>query len=146
VIDQDLARVINCKINDIQPKENGVLPEYLPEKISSLYQQADDNLRREHWDACGAMCRKILDLTAKEYSKKNKLQEKIDDMAERNLITQQLKEWSHVIRLDGNDASHDDFDQPTAESIFEFMHMFVLYMHTMPGMLKAKREQIEQPK
>jgi len=57
------------------------------------------------------------------------------------LITGDLKDWAHIIREDGNESAHEEepVTREFAEEIISFTELFLLYVFTMPGMVKAKK-------
>lgn len=97
-----------------------------------------------NWDAAGAMFRKALDtaLKGKFPEIKGDLHKRIEKAQEMRELTPALAEWSHQIRLDGNEAAHseDPFSQEDAERLQTFTNLVLLYLFTLPGMLaKAQR-------
>ena len=66
---------------------------------------------------------------------------RIDALATKGVITQDLREWAHQIRLDGNDAVHDEdpFKKEEAEELLDFTELFLTYVYTLPGRLAAKK-------
>lgn len=117
-------------------------PAFVPTNIASYYIQALDNLHRGHYDASGMMFRKVLDVSTKELgSTKDKLWKRIDELAEKHDITPAMREWAHAIRLDGNDAAHEDepFDKETCEDLKSFTELFLMYAFTLTAMLKERR-------
>ena len=70
-----------------------------------------------------------------------RLAERIDALADKELVTPAMKKWAHIIRLDGNEAAHEDedIDQATATALKNFAEVFLLYAFTLPAMV-AKRE------
>jgi hypothetical protein len=62
------------------------------------------------------MCRKVLDIATRDLSFDPGVPpERIDRLAADHQITPAMQEWAHIIRLDGNDAVHDDvFYEPAA--------------------------------
>ena len=50
-----------------------------------------------------------------------------------------MKDWAHQIRLDGNDATHEEdkvFTKEDAEQIREFTELFLIYAFTLPERVK----------
>ena len=96
-----------------------------------------------NWDAAGSMFRKALDtgLAAKFPEIKGTLFARIGEAAAQSKLTPELAEWSHQIRLDGNDAVHDDvpFSKDDAERLQAFTHLVLLYLFSLPGMLDEAR-------
>ena len=91
------------------------------------------------------MSRKIVDVSTKqllgdEAKKYSNIQSRIDAQHQKGKLTPDLKEWAHQIRLDGNDASHDeDFSEEDAKRLLEFAELYLIYVYTLPGRIKAVR-------
>lgn len=119
------------------------IPKHVPDKIGNLYRQALDCEVRGNWDACGAMCRKVVDVATVNLGalRSKKLVDRIDDLEVIRTLTPALKEWAHVIRLDGNDATHDPdpFEQDEAHQIRSFTEIFLRYVYELPGMLSERK-------
>ena len=115
-------------------------PDHLPENVRSYYLQAVSNVKTGP-DAAGAMFRKALDVGLKIVDPKNrnkKLAARIDAAAEAGILTKDLAEWSHRIRDEGNDASHDEdpYTREEAEQLHHFTQLVLMYLFTLPGMLR----------
>ena len=97
-----------------------------------------DNLNG-NWDAAGTMFRKAIDvgLKIKFPEIKGKLYIRIKKAEEARGLTPELAAWAHQIRLDGNDAAHEEepFTKEEAESLHTFTDLVLRYLFTLPGML-----------
>ena len=118
-------------------------PKYLPDNIANFYLQAANSLNGKNYDASSMMSRKVLEVSVKLLNPNGKgsLYTRIEQLAEKNIITSELKDWAHIIRDDGNVAAHEE--NPITESfaieLLSFCEMFLMYTITMPNMIKAKR-------
>jgi len=127
--------------------ETTVVPEHVPETVTTPFIQAVESRVAGHYDAAGAMYRKALDvgLRAIDPSLKGKLYDRIEKLAAKNKLTPSLKDWAHGIRLDGNDASHDEdaFTKTEADEMHAFTQLVLTYLFTLPEKvrLKGKNEQ-----
>lgn len=117
-------------------------PEHTPENVAEFYRQGMENLPGA-WDAAGSMFRKVLDtgLKAKFPEINGTLLQRIEKAAEQNELTPDLAEWAHQIRIDGNDATHeeDPFSKEDAKRLQTFTSLVLIYLFTLPGMLKKAR-------
>ena len=90
-------------------------------------------------NAAGAMLRKSIDVGLKHVAPeaKGKLVARINKAADLGKITPELAEWAHHVRLEGNDAVHDEdpFTREQAEHLFKFTELLLMYLFTLPGML-----------
>ena len=70
-----------------------------------------------------------------------KLASRIDALAERQLLTPAMREWAHIIRLDGNAAVHEeeDIDEESANALKNFTEVFLLYTFTLPAMVSKRK-------
>ena len=89
------------------------------------------------------MSRKVLEASVKVLNPDSKgvLYKRIEKLYELGKITDDLKKWAHIIRDDGNEATHED--EPTtvgfATELFAFSELFLMYTFTMPGMVEERR-------
>lgn len=123
--------------------ESTTAPAYLPENIESFYIQAANCLKAKNFDASAIMSRKTLEASVKKIAPNSKgnLYERIEHLAQKNLVTADLKDWAHLIRGDGNFAAHDD--EPVtpefAKDLLSYAEVFLMYTLTMPGMIRKRR-------
>jgi hypothetical protein len=130
-----------------------VVPSHTPTPIDRYYLQAADALQSGHSDASGAMSRKVVDVStqqllgedSKNYST---IQKRIDALAAKNLLTPDLKDWAHQVRLGGNDAAHDEdpYTNEEASELLSFVELYLTYVYSLPGRLKARRENAAKAK
>lgn len=61
----------------------------------------------------------------------------------RGLITAQMKDWAHIVRMDSNGAIHTDeeFDASEAKQLINFTEVFLIYSFTLPAMVDFRREE-----
>lgn len=134
-------------VSNTYPKfEEKMAPEHLPENIKKFFLEGVDNFTQGKWDSAGTMFRKVLDVSTRKLCTNAKarsmtLEDRIDDMADKNLITPSMQEWAHEIRLIGNDCAHDDepIGEKDATDIYKFTELFLMYSYTLPGMLEARK-------
>lgn len=153
--DQDFMRVVGMTPD--RPK-HAQAPEYSPTVVAGPYEQGCRALQREDWDIAGLGLRKSLDIATKKLIQDAKppnldealklnLMKRIDWLHSAGKLTADLKEWAHTIRMDGNEAAHEEepFNGITALELRHFTEVFLLYVFTMPGMIAARRaRQAEQ--
>jgi hypothetical protein len=118
-------------------------PDHTPDNIRKFYLQGMDNLRRGHFDAAGAMFRKTLDIgtRALDHNLPDNLNKRIDVLVASGMITMDMGNWAHQIRLGGNEAVHDDdeFSKDDAADLAAFTELFLMYAFTLPGMLADRK-------
>jgi hypothetical protein len=123
-------------------------PTGVPENISSFYQQAVENLRAGRWDAAGAMFRKTLDVATKLVATGDNsanLYSRIERLVSSGLLTPAMGDGSHEIRLDGNNAVHDEEPetQSDAEASHKFTEAFLTYAFSLPQLVRESRARRE---
>jgi len=134
-------------VEDMYPKaDRPRIPSHVPDDLGSFFFQAADNLKRRNWDASGAMSRKVVDVSSqqllgKDTSKFRNIKERIDELANRSIITNDLKDWAHEIRLGGNEAAHDmrPFSETEAEELVDFSELYLTYVYTLPKRLSDRK-------
>ena len=127
------------------------IPEYLPAPLGRFYKQAADASKRGDWDASGSMSRKAIDVStkmqlakildeAKAKSHKTNFS-RINALGAAGAITSDLQDWAHHVRVGGNDAAHDEdpFEKEEAEDLLSFTELYLVYVYTLPGRLRARR-------
>ena len=129
------------------------LPSDIPTPLDRYLSQAMEGIQSGHYDASGAMCRKVIDvstqkLLGEDSSKYGTIQKRIDALAVKNMLTPDLKDWAHQVRLGGNDAAHDEdpYTQDEAEELLSFVELYLTYVYSMPGRLAARRKKAEAAK
>lgn len=132
------------KLLKVWPSAMNALPEGVPDNISSFYVQGLENLQASRWDAAGAMFRKTLGTATKALASELKnisLYARISRLVADGLLTEAMGEWSHEIRIDGNDAVHDEEPETEADakSTQKFTEAFLNYAFSLPQMVAANR-------
>ena len=127
-------------------------PEHTPAGIAQDYLEAWDSLRRGNFTSAGMMFRKVLQRTTLELTpdksgfRNKRLLERINLLAEGHLITEAMRDWAHFIRLEGNQAAHDEdeqFTSPRAKQLKEFTELLLLYAFTLPKRVEDARAEAE---
>lgn len=118
-------------------------PEHTPEHIRRDYDEAMSGLSQGNFTSAGIMFRRVLEKAASELLSSNagdsdgsRLYDRIKILAEMKLITPEMEQWSHHIRLEGNDAAHQDFSKERAEELKEFIDIFLISAYTLPERMK----------
>lgn len=119
-------------------------PDHLPPNVQAFFLEAAANVKQGP-NAAGAMLRKSVDVALKHVAPeaKGNLVGRIDKAAELGKITPELAEWAHRVRLEGNDAAHDEdpFTVEEAEHLYKFTELVLMYLFTLPGMLDEYRRE-----
>ena len=125
-------------------------PEYVPERITRNYIAACKSLRTRSFTSAVMMFRKVLERAIKELSPNGSsanasLHRLIKVLAEQNIITETMRDWTTVIKGFGNKAVHDeDPDEATAIQVQQFTELFLLYCFTLPERVRLHHSQANQ--
>lgn len=134
----------NFAIRATWPRFTGQCPAKVPDNVASFYDQGLENLSTGRWDAAGAMFRKSLDVATKMIApdKRSKtLYSRINELVSEGRLTEAMGKWSHEIRLDGNDAVHDEEPETERDATVSqrFTEALLTYTFTLPAMVEANR-------
>ncbi|HGA3038663.1 TPA: DUF4145 domain-containing protein [Serratia marcescens] len=120
-------------------------PENTPPRAASSFVEARENIQRGRFETAVMLCRKVLDIATRtllgDESDKESLSKRISMLHGKGKITEQMKDWAHIVRIDSNGAVHSDeeFSQEEAEEMIGFTEVFLIYSFTLPEMVKAKQ-------
>lgn len=114
------------------------VPLHTPEGVAKPYLQAERNYRiAGNEEAAGAMYRRTLEraLADKYPTVQGKLAHRIDKLVKDHVLTGELGDWAHQIRLIGNEAVHDEGDVDPADltAMRGFVEAVLRYLYTLPG-------------
>ena len=79
------------------------------------------------------------------------LNDRIKEAAKNHLITDEMAQWAHEVRLDANDQRHADENAPMAskedaERVIEFTKALAQFLFVLPAMVKGGRAKLpKQP-
>lgn len=142
----DLRDTPGIELIDVQPHPAMPnIPEHVPENIGKFYWQAARNAQQRHYDAAGMMCRKVLESTTRDLGENTgNLYQRIEALAASHVITDAMRDWAHAIRIDGNEAAHEDepMDEATALDMLNFTELMLMYAYTLPGMLTMRQNRV----
>lgn len=137
----DQGRIFQLQfLEALHPSMDVSPPQYLPDGVERCYVEAVTIMGTAS-EAAGMMFRKTLEVALKTIrpNDQGNLKRRIDEAAKAGRITDDLAKWAHRIRLDGNEAAHEDKPMSSAdlEALHRFTELVLRYVFTLPGMLKA---------
>lgn len=137
----DPGRILDSQFLDaLHPSMDVSPPQYLPDNVERCYVEAVTIMGTAP-TAAGMTFRKTLEVALKTIrpNDQGNLKKRIDAAAKAGAITEDLAKWAHRIRLDGNEAAHEDqpFSSNELEELHRFTELVLRYLFTLPGMLKA---------
>ena len=119
-------------------------PANTPERAAKFFIEAKDDFTRGRYETSAMNCRKVIDIATKvlHLKEEDKLVRRISALRETGLITQEMADWAHIVRIDTNGAVHSDeeFTADEVDQLLKFTEVFLTYSFTLPAMVKAKRE------
>jgi hypothetical protein len=135
-----------------------VYPNPLPNEVSNIIPEVIKNdisearlcLSVSAFRGAATLARRALQVICLEKgSKKDRLADQIDELFDKNIITDDIKKWAHEIRYIGNDAAHPN-DAPVlkedAEEILELLDSMCEVLYIAPAKAEKRREARELKK
>lgn len=96
----------------------------MPEKIRKDLDEAKSCLSVNAYRACAGMCRRAMQTACMEKgSSKGDLIDQIDEIHQKGVITVDLKDLAHTVRMVGNDALHPNADEVTPQDAKEILEL-----------------------
>ena len=120
-------------------------PEFVKKDLEEAYQCFSVSAFR----ATGVLARRALQLCCLEKGAPDvKLQEQIDSLLKKSIITKDLNDWAHEVRLTGNDAAHPPKDitkdvpieRDEAEDILLLLEKFIDVLYIAPTLAEERRQ------
>lgn len=120
------------------------VPADVPEQVGSLFRQAQTCIRQMAWDAAGMTLRKTLEVSTKGLDPTlacKSLAARIDALHTNGKLTADVRDWAHEIRLDGNNAVHDEepFTPEQTENLRAFVESYLRYTYSLPALVAQNR-------
>lgn len=133
------------KVLDIYPSHKTFsAPEATPERAAKFFVEAKEDFAKGRFETSAMNCRKVIDIATKVLHSGNedKLVKRISAIRGTGLITQEMADWAHIVRIDTNVAVHSDeeFTADEVDQLLKFTEVFLTYSFTLPAMVKAKRD------
>jgi hypothetical protein len=130
------------------PRKTTKFPDHWPPDVGRYWLQARRSLEAKNWDAAAVMARSAVQLTARyNGAKGSNLKQEIDDLGTKGLLPPVMVEWSHEIRVLGNESAHPKpgdtgTKQKDATDIVEFLGQLLLVVYDLPhqiGQYRARK-------
>ncbi|CAA2143713.1 DUF4145 domain-containing protein [Hyphomicrobium sp. ghe19] len=132
--------------------EAGMAPDFTPDNIASFFNQGSRSLESGDFDLAGMGFRKAIDTATKKLIREinpedlnarlgDTFVKRIEWLHSKGKLTEQIKDWSHIVRLEGNEAAHEEdlYKKEDAAQLQHFTEMFLQYVFTMPRKIQAYR-------
>lgn len=119
-------------------------PKFTPDRAAKFFVEAKEDFAHGRYETSAMNCRKVIDIATKNLhlGDEDKLVRRISALRATGLITQEMADWAHIVRIDTNVAVHSDeeFTADEVDQLLKFTEVFLTYSFTLPAMVKAKRE------
>jgi hypothetical protein len=125
---------------------NSIDSDAVPKKVKEAYEAA---LKTKGIDkyVCLMALRRTLELLLKDKGATRwGLQDKIEEIAEKGLLPDTLKEASSLAKLLGDTATHDkemEIDQYDVEAMAEFVGFIIQYLYIVPDKITTYKEKLD---
>lgn len=135
----------NYQVTNIYPKARAfIAPASTPDRASKFFVEAKEDFVRGRFETSAMNCRKVIDIATKHLhlGNEDKLVRRISALRETGLITQEMADWAHIVRIDTNGAIHSDeeFTYDEVDQLLKFTEVFLTYAFTLPALVREKRE------
>lgn len=127
---------------------------HVPSDAEVNFKEGEKSMWNRNYNAAGMVFRKALEMGIKNKfsdpegpsnSYEMSLKDRINAAKDAGLLTKEMANWAHTIRIIGNDAAHESqFSKEDAEEMQTFTRLMLLYLFTLPGMMKAAQEKKPQ--
>lgn len=135
---------------EMYPKAiSNAAPDNTPERAAKFFVESKDDFQRRRYETCVMNCRKVIDIATKvlmgDEAGDEQLSKRISMLYGKGKITEQMKDWAHIVRIDSNGAVHSDeeFNEEEVEQILRFTEVFLMYSFTLPAMIERRRADSE---
>jgi hypothetical protein len=137
------------EITEMWP-EGDALSDSIPERARTSLKQAMESLHAPSLAQIGAASAVDSMLKQRGY-KDGSLYSRIEEAEAAHLITPEMAEWAHEVRLDANAQRHADEDVPLptkeeAERTIEFANALAEFLFVLPAMVNRGRQKSAKPK
>ena len=146
---RDLENGASIKVVSIFPDTQRII-DNLPDSAEKFLKQALDSMHAP--DGAVMLCASAIDSMLKEKGYKDgNLYSRINEAAENNLITQDMKEWADAVRLEANNTRHADEERPhmtqeDAKQVFTFANALGTFLYELPAKIEKGKAAAEENK
>ncbi len=121
-------------------------PEHWPETVKRFWEQAHDSEKNENWDAATVMARSALQAALRNFQAQGStLKDEILDLATKGILPKIMEEWSHEMRLLGNESAHPEtnaasLNKNDVRDIIHFLDFLLEYLFDLPQKISEYRK------
>jgi len=130
---------------DIYPVSIPSASKDIPKEARDIYIEALRCFDVKAWNAAATMCRRAVQECVLDKGGTGKtLYNQIDDLAGRRVITEDIKDWAHELRLLGRDGAHadvlTDVGEEEAKFAIEFTEELLNYVYVLKARLGRRKK------
>lgn len=132
-------KVLPWQLGKARPSDNW------PPDVQRFWSQAHESLGIKNWDAAAAMARSAVQAAMRDKKAEGgDLYHEIEDLAAKGTLPPLIKEWSHEVRILGNESVHPKPGAPPtteedARDGVEFLDCLLLYLYEYPKRISDYR-------
>jgi hypothetical protein len=121
-----------------------------PKTVRKYWKQAHDSQNSENYDAASVMARSALQAVMRQQKAVGKdLYHEIEDLAQKGVLPNVIKEWSHEVRQLAKPSAHPDEDDEDVnsndvEDVINFLDFLLEYVYDVPKRIENYRSRDEQ--
>jgi len=122
-------------------------PQEYPDDVRENFDEALRSLNASNPRACVVMTRSSMQAATRQLQAKGgNLKEEIDDLADRHVIPESLRQWAHEIRDGGNLVAHPEpgkrVEIADAEELLELAESMFEYLYVVPDQIRRRRDRL----
>jgi Domain of unknown function (DUF4145) len=129
-----------------RPQKTTRYPEHWPPDVGRCWVQAQRSLEVKNWDAAALMARSAVQLiTRYQQAVGSNLKQEIDDLAGKGFLPPVMKEWSHEVRVLGNENAHPSpgaagTAPEDAKDVVRFLSYLLTVVYNLPHEIEQYRD------
>lgn len=129
-------------------RTDAIAPLHVPGPVARRFLEGEEAYARHSWNAAVAMYRSALDIATKalpDVPAGQTFYKRLAWLHDHHRITPDMKDWADHVRIEGNDALHDEdeYTEADAKPLRLFTEMFLKYVFELPGEVRAFRTEAE---
>jgi HEPN domain-containing protein len=132
------------------PKPEHELSDRIPPNIRATLKQARSTFQVGAYDACAVMCRRAIEELARHFSAGGRsLYDQLEELNNAYVIDENMLEWGHELRLEGNRGAHasdDRVSRDDAKDMLEFTETICNFVFVISQQFRDFKERKENRK
>jgi len=134
----------------VWPRPEHNLSDRIPTNVRATLEQARSTFQVEAYDACAVMCRRAIEELAQRFNAGGRdLNEKLEELNNAYVIDEQMLEWGHELRLEGNRGAHasdERVSREDARDMLEFTETICNFVFVLSQQFRDFKQRKESRK